>query len=131
MATFDEFGRQIPVKGKIELPLRFLKKESHEEQLARLVRGEISKLAQEKGFETPLEADDFDIDDDEGDYVSPYEMTEMQEEVPIHSLPDKPGEKQPEPGDDKPARQEKSETEKEPDAPGKSPEDLKDAGAKD
>jgi len=79
MNTFDEQGREIPVRGKIAIPIGFHTPPSLQEQIRRFIRIEASNMAAAAGHETFEESDDFDVDDDV-DFKSPHEMTELQEE---------------------------------------------------
>lgn len=76
---FDDRGREIPDKSVVEVPLKFSRPLSIQEEIKRFVRTEMSRQAQEGGMETFEEAEDFDVDEDE-DFRSPYELTMMQEE---------------------------------------------------
>lgn len=75
----DARGREIPDPTPVEVPLKFRRKPSREDDIRRLIREVISGYVESKGFESFKEADDFDISDDQ-EMVSPYEMTAMQEE---------------------------------------------------
>lgn len=76
---FDDRGREIPDKSVVEVPLKFSRPLTIQEEIKRFVRTEMSRQAAEGGFETFEEAEDFDVDEDE-DFRSPYELTMMQEE---------------------------------------------------
>jgi len=54
---------------------------SVKEQIQRLLRVELSAQARAQGFETFEEADDFDVEEEDPEPKSPYEV--MKEEVPI------------------------------------------------
>lgn len=73
-ASLDSAGREIPDSRRPRLPIGFKKPESLAEQVQRLVRTHLSEHAQEQGAESFEDADDFDIDDDDSDPFSPYEM---------------------------------------------------------
>ncbi len=72
-AVFDKWGREIPDPTPMSLPVGFKIPETLDEQIQRLVRNQVSRNADEKGFETFDEAEDFDVDD-EIDPNSPFEM---------------------------------------------------------
>lgn len=74
---------------------------SIKEQIQQLMRVEMSKKADEAGFETFDEANDFDVDDDDGDPISPYEVRDMIEEFPIEKKAE-PANDDPEPANDDP-----------------------------
>lgn len=69
----DEFGREIPDSTPLRLPAGFKRPETLAEQVQRLVRTHISRMAEEEGYETFEDADDFEVDD-EFDPSTPYEM---------------------------------------------------------
>lgn len=81
MAIFNEKGQQIPDPTPIEVPLNFKRPLSIQEEIKRFVRSEFSQRAADQGHETFEEADDFVVEDELGEFVSPYEFTEMQEEA--------------------------------------------------
>lgn len=88
MASFDQFGREVPDQTPVEVPLDFRRPLSLQEEIRRFVRGELSMRAVDESLESFEEADDFEVDDDEGDFVSPYEMTEMAEEPAFRDASD-------------------------------------------
>lgn len=67
----DEFGREIPDSMPVAIPAGFKRPETLAEQVQRLVRVGLSRRAEEQGFETFDESEDFDVEDD--DPSSPYE----------------------------------------------------------
>lgn len=75
-------GIEFPDDTPIAIPFGCDQPESLAETIKRLVRNEVSMLANDAGHETFTDANDFDVDDD-GEMVSPYELTQMQEEVPL------------------------------------------------
>lgn len=82
MATYTKDNRlEIPDQTPVEMPLGYERPESLEQMIARMVRFQSDK-AQRHGLESFEEADDFDVADSEGDLMSPYQMTDMQEEEP-------------------------------------------------
>lgn len=58
----------------LRLPLGFKRPETLAEQVQRLVRTHISRTAEDQGFESFEESEDFDVDDDLGDPTTPYEV---------------------------------------------------------
>jgi len=79
---YDSQGREIPDDTPVAMPLGFDRPEDISETIRRLVQNELSAQADERGDETFLEANDFDVEDEDV-WVSPYELQPMQEEVPI------------------------------------------------
>lgn len=73
MAQFNERGQQIPDQTPVEVPLRFTRPLSMQDEIRRFVRQELSNRAADDGAESFEEADDFEVDDDE-DLASPYEL---------------------------------------------------------
>lgn len=71
---------EVPDQTPVEMPLGYERPESLESMIARMVRN-FSAQAQAHGDETFEEADDFDMNDD-SELVSPYQLTDMQEEHP-------------------------------------------------
>lgn len=68
----------------VSIPLRFTRKSSLSEVVRHMVRSEqLAKAAEEMGYETFEEADDFDVGDDY-DPHSPYEMEH--EGLPVAEL---------------------------------------------
>ena len=68
-------------KTPLEVPLEHLRPPTIKEELQRYVRYEISQIGKDAGFSSFEEEDDFDIDDEEVDLMSPYQMSELQEEA--------------------------------------------------
>lgn len=67
-------GYEVPDPTPTDPPIGHIAGPDLIEQVRAMVRTELSRRAEEEGFETFEEADDFEVDDDEADYVSPYEM---------------------------------------------------------
>lgn len=83
MATYTKDNRmEIPDQTPVEMPLGYERPESIESMIARMVRS-VSEQAGREGAETFEEADDFDMDDD-SEIVSPYQMSQMEEELPTY-----------------------------------------------
>lgn len=68
----DALGHEVPDPNPMALPSGFKRPESLAEQVQRLVRGEVSRRAQEAGHESFEEAEDFDVGEDD-DLHTPYE----------------------------------------------------------
>lgn len=81
---FDELGRELPDQRPVEWPANIKRPLSLQEEIQRFVRVEMAQRAADYGFETFEEADDFNVEDEE-DFVSPYEMTELQEDAAMTS----------------------------------------------
>lgn len=86
----DEFGREVANQDRLALPAGWDRPLSLAEQIKRMVRTELSRQAVDGGMESFEEADDFDIPDEEGDFVSPYEVVEMAPEGVSGPDPDPP-----------------------------------------
>lgn len=67
-------GREIVDNRPVEMPLGFKKPEPLSEQIQRMVRRELSRAAEQSGFESFDEANDFEVEDDLPDPGTPYEM---------------------------------------------------------
>lgn len=72
-AKLNERGHELLDPTPLELPVGFKRPESLEEQIRRLVRVNISRQAEQEGYETFEDADDFDVGEDE-DPRTPFEM---------------------------------------------------------
>lgn len=79
---FDEFGREIPDPTPIEVPLKFQRPPTLQEQIRQMIRSESLRATLSEEAESFEEADDFDIDDEEDDILSPYEIEEWREMTP-------------------------------------------------
>lgn len=87
MAEYDERGREIMDQTPLEVPLNFRPPLTLAEEIRRMVRRELSQAAEASGMESFEESDDFEIDDDDDlEFVSPYEILEMKHDGPIESL---------------------------------------------
>lgn len=74
MAKYNKNGEEIPDQTPIELPVHFKVPPTIQDQIKRLVGdSEVRRALQEKHIETFEEADDFEVEDDEGKMSSPYE----------------------------------------------------------
>lgn len=69
----DELGRELPDSTPLEPPLNYQKTPSLSDQIRDLIRSEkLKQAAEEAGYESFDDADDFEIEDDPYPY-SPYE----------------------------------------------------------
>lgn len=69
----DDKGREVPSSERPVIPLGFKKPESLNEMVQRFVRHAVSVQAQQAGFESFEDADDFDVDGDDVLPDTPYE----------------------------------------------------------
>lgn len=69
----DENGHEIPDPRPLAMPSGFRRPETLAEQVQRLVRRQLSGAAEEAGYETFEEANDFDLADDPVDPSTPFE----------------------------------------------------------
>lgn len=67
-------GREIPDPTPVELPVGFKKQETVAQMVARLVRRDMSEYAARNDMETFAEADDFELEDEDFDPSTPYEV---------------------------------------------------------
>lgn len=67
MSNHDELGREIPDPRPVEVPVGISKPESMNDMIRRLVRQEASRTAEEAGYESFEEADDFEVEDEDLD----------------------------------------------------------------
>jgi len=75
MAKYDDYGREVPDPTPVSIPSGMSRPLQLHEQIKRMLRTEVSRLAADREKETFEEADDFDVDED-GDPLSPYEIPE-------------------------------------------------------
>lgn len=89
--AFDDRSRGDPSDPvPMEIPVGMARPEPLEDMIRRYIHQEVSVNAQDSGRETFQEANDFDIEDEIPDPLSPYEMLDMQEEEPIPAEPAAP-----------------------------------------
>lgn len=82
----DDAGFEIPDPTPVAVPVGFRREPTIQEMIAQFVRSEqLRQHAQQAGFETLEEADDFDVDEDP-EMVTPHEIVDMQEERPISDI---------------------------------------------
>lgn len=80
---FNDMGQEIPDPKPLEVPAHLRGAESTDDRIQRLISQAMSRHAQEQGFESIDEANDFDIDDDDPDEVfTQHEVMAMSLEVP-------------------------------------------------
>lgn len=78
---YDEHGREVPDPTPVEMPLGWSRPKPLQDLIKDMIRVEMSRQAVAAGFESFEEADDFEVDDSDGDdMLSQYELTPMQEE---------------------------------------------------
>ena len=76
-------GKEVPDPTPVALPVGHHHPPTLREDMQRFIREEVSRHYQEaEGAGSFEEEDDFDVDDDD-EFVSPYEMSEMIEEEPM------------------------------------------------
>lgn len=75
----NEKGHEVLDPTPMTLPIGATRPESLQDQIARMVRSAFMLQRQAEGFESPDEADDFNVEDDEGDFSSPWELSADQE----------------------------------------------------
>lgn len=73
-AKLDKNGHEVPDPKPLSIPMGYKRPETLQEQVQRLIRSSMSEYAALQDAETFEEADDFDIEDDELDPSTPYEM---------------------------------------------------------
>lgn len=76
---YNARGEELPDDTPIELPIRFKRPPTLQEQIKAMVRSELSQSAKAQGMESFEEADDFEVEDDV-EIRSAHELTPMQEE---------------------------------------------------
>jgi hypothetical protein len=75
IGTINDKGQEVPDPRPVEIPAGFKIPESLDKQIARLVAGRLSDIAEENGFESFEESEDFDVEDPEDVEIdTPYEM---------------------------------------------------------
>lgn len=66
-------GHEVPDPTIVDPPLGYIRQPDLMELMRRMIRNELSEVAQATEFESFEDADDFEVDDDPVDYSSPYE----------------------------------------------------------
>lgn len=70
----NENWQEVLDQTPVEIPLRLLRAQNHTNRIRDIIRQELSRQAQNEGFETWDEANDFSIEDDDWENDgSPYE----------------------------------------------------------
>lgn len=87
-SVIDENFHEVPNPKPEEIVVS-KRPPSLKEQIQRLIKVELSQQMEQQGMETFEEANDFDLED-EGEFISPYEIHDMVEEVPINPSPSPP-----------------------------------------
>lgn len=82
MPQLNEKGHEVLDPTPIAIPVGFKLPESMTDMVRRFVRHELSRQADEKGFETFEESDDFDIEDDPPLPETKWELNYDQETAP-------------------------------------------------
>lgn len=78
-------GKEVLDSTPLEVPLHWRRPPSLRDQIKQFVRTELSAQAEDRGFDSFEEADDFEMDEDP-DPLSRYELTPAQEEVPVSAI---------------------------------------------
>lgn len=85
MARYNDKGEEIPDDTPVEMPLGFTRPLTIEERIARAIRGHMSQMAAEEGFETFEEANDFTEEGEDEMPVSEHELNaEIDEDTMTH-----------------------------------------------
>lgn len=73
--------REMPDSRPVEWPVGISRPKTIQEMIQESIRTHFSQQASRQGMESFEEADDFDVEDDDGDFVSPYEIRDMPVDV--------------------------------------------------
>jgi len=79
---YNELGQEIPDTTRPVLPAGWDRAVTLQERIKQAIRTYVSEAAQAEGQESFEEADDFEVDDEEPEWASPYELVEMLPEGP-------------------------------------------------
>lgn len=79
---FTEKGEEICHGIPIEIPLDFKRPLTLQEEIRRMIAVEASRAAEDAGLESFEEADDFNVEDEDEPFSSPYEVLEMYPDGP-------------------------------------------------
>lgn len=90
-AYLDEKGREMCNPKPLVVHSGLKRQEPIRDQIKRVLRQELSRQAHEQGFETFDEANDFDIDDEDPDFLTSYEIQGLEDEY----LPQEPQKESP------------------------------------
>ena len=78
----------------VEVPAEMVRPPTLKEELQRYVRYYVSRDAESRGLESFEEFNDFEVDDEDPDWSSEYEMSEMQEDSDFGEFVDEVAPKQ-------------------------------------
>lgn len=81
MAIYNELGQEVPDPVPVAVPAGWTRPEPLADLIRRMVRTEFSRAAAEEGEESFEEADDFDVEDEDPDPLSAYEINEAAPEA--------------------------------------------------
>jgi len=81
-SVYNAEGLEVPDSVPCAVPIGARRPESLSEQIKRMVRQEVSEHARSHGRETFEEACDFGEEEDTDDFLTPYEVQGMRDEVP-------------------------------------------------
>lgn len=80
-------GQEHPDPTPVEIPIGHEQPESLEDTMRRFIREQVAAHYSEKeGAGTFEDEDDFDIEDEDPELLTPYEMTEMEEEALVSDV---------------------------------------------
>lgn len=89
IARLDEFGREVPYGGPVALAVDLVREDTLAIMIRRLVHSELTRLQSDLAdVDTPEEADDFNIEDDPLDPLTPYEEQFMPRDAPREGVSD-------------------------------------------
>lgn len=82
MAKYDKEGNEIPDNTPVEVPLGYRTPPTLEQRMQAMIRSEaMAQYARAQGAETFDEANDFDVDDEDGTPESPHELDDQEIEL--------------------------------------------------
>ena len=87
-SKIDEFGREIFSGEQVALPIHFTRKKSIHEQIREMILA--MKNVEREGFETFVDADDFDVDDYREDFQDLPSYEQDFDHLPDVSFQEKP-----------------------------------------
>lgn len=73
MGAINALGQEVLDPTPVQIPAGFKQPERLAETIQRLVRRNLSELADQQGYETFEESEDFNVDDESFDPATPYE----------------------------------------------------------
>lgn len=87
LSILHENGMEYPSSKKMFVDIHEGSRNSLREQVNRILNNYlVQKELSKQGYETFDESDDFDIEDEDQDPISPYEITDMIEEEDVRPL---------------------------------------------